>query len=296
MPDNQKFEQKVDKMVQDQGELKNGITDIKNLLTAFGERLAQAESNSRVCRDVLRDLVLETRVKEYRAQVEAKLARPATLVFSRANGAGSTPPPSSTDELSDFINDKFASDEAPDFVLEPMGNRGSYKLFPETYSPMEGRRICASILQAIKPTSGGKGAGPNGGKKLRQSGEDIKSRFGMNVFYDNPLYLREIRSNALRFVASMLQDQGLKLTGKPFVRRDVMVLNEIPMFPEYLVPDDEALWASAFKLIGNSLRNPPANKEGIPPVAQAVMEDLYVAGKGMLFPKTTLFPTDPMDY
>jgi hypothetical protein len=284
MPGNQPFEAKVDKMVQDQGELKTGITDIKNMLQTFGERLVQVESNARVVRDVLRDLVLETRAKDYRAQVEAKLARPATLVFSRPNTPALAPPPASADELSDYITEKF--DEAPDFVIEPMGNRGSFKLFPETYSPMEGRRIWATILKAIKPSSGVK----NAGKKKE---DDVRSRFGLNVFYDNPVFLREIRSTALRFVAQMLQDQNLKLTGKPFVKRDVMMLDDIPMFPEYLVPDDEALWASAFQPIGDILRARPSVTEGTPPAALAVMEDLFVAGKGMLFPVVTLPVAQP---
>ncbi len=278
----QKFEQKVDKMVADQGELKTGISDIKTFLQGFGERLTQAESNANVCRDVLRDHLLESRAKEYRVQVEAKLSRPASLVFARANGS-SAAPPASVDALSDFIADKFEED-GPDFVIEPMGTRGSYKLLPETYLPMEGRRICATILQAMKPANDGKSGGK--GKKSNQN-ESVKSRFGSNVFYDNPMFLREIRSSALRFVAEMLQDQGLKLSGKPFVKREIMMLNDIPMFPEYLVPADESLWASAFKFIGGILRNPPANKE-TSPVAQAIMEDLYVAGKGMLFPKVSL--------
>ncbi len=289
MPGNQPFEEKVDKMVQDQGELKSRITDIKNLLQAFGERLVQAESNACVVRDVLRDLVLETRAKEYRAQVEAKLARPASLVFSRPNAPSSVPPPASADELTDFINGKF--DDAPDFVIEPMGNRGSYKLYPETYSPMEGRRICATVLQAIKPASGVK----NAGKQKKE--DDVKTRFGLYVFYDNPFFLREIRSSALRFVAEMLQDQGLKLTSKPFVKREVVMLHDIPMFPEYLVPADESLWASAFQIIGDILRSPPATGNG-PPAALAAMEDLYVAGKGMLFPKVSIpsFRPEPMSH
>jgi hypothetical protein len=281
------LEQKIDKMVQDQGELKNGISDIKNFLQAFGERLTQTESTSRVCRDVLRDLLLETRAKEYRAQVEAKLSRPASLVFARPNNPNAAATPASVDALTEFISDKF--EETPDFVIEPMGNRGSYKLIPETYSPMEGRRICAAVLQAVKPPS------KEPGKKKDQRSVDLKTKFGLNVFYDNPIFLREIRSCALRFVAELLQNQGFKLSGKPFVKRDVMILNGIPMFPEYLIPTDESLWASAFPLIGDILRAPPTNV-GETPVAQAIMEDLYVAVKGMLFPRTRapLFPSEPM--
>ncbi len=262
-----------------------GINDIKSMISSFGERLAQAESDARVCRDVLRDLLLDTRAREYQAQVEAKLSRPASLVLSRPNGSD-PPPPTSADDLSDFITDKFADGEAPDFLIEPMGTRGSYKLLPETYSPMEGRRICASILQAIKPN-----VNINAGKRAARGNEvTLKSRFGLNVFYDNPLYLREVRSTALRFVAQMLQAEGLKLSGKPFVKRDIMVLNDIPMFPKYLVPPNEDLWPTAFPFLGNLIRNPPAAASGSPPAALAVMEDLFVAGKGMLFPKLT-FPS-----
>jgi hypothetical protein len=278
MAELKQFEEKVDKMVKDHGELKTGISDIKAFLQNIGERLSQAESDQRVCRDVLRDLLLESRAKEYRAQVEAKLSRPPSLVFSRPNGSAAALAEASVEALTDFISEKFESEDVPDFVIEPMGKRGSYKLIPETYSPMEGRRICASILQAIKP------AEKKHGKKSK---EDLKSRFGLNAFYDNPLFLREIRSSALRFVAQMLQDQGIKLVGKPFVRRDVMILNDIPMFPEYLVPAEESLWAPAFSFLGDTLRAPPANFSDTP-VAQAIMEDLFVAGKGMLFPKVNL--------
>jgi hypothetical protein len=282
MAELKQFQEKVDKMVQDQAELKTGISDIKNIFKALGERLAQAESDARVCRDVLRDLVIETRAREYQAQVEAKLSRPANLVFARTNGATVDPASVNVETLTDFINEKFEDGEAPDFAIEPMGNRGSYKLFPETFSPMEGRRICAQVLKAVKPSAEAKGKGK------KSSGNDIRSRLGLNVFYDNPVFLREIRSNTLRLTAQMLQDQGLTLARKPYVKRDILMLDDIPMFPEYLTPTDEGLWPSCFKFLGDVLRNPPAQKEGIPPVAQSVLADLFVAGKGMLFPTVSL--------
>ncbi len=281
----QKNEEEVQTLVESLGDMKSkvdqvpnimtGINDIKTMITSFGERLSQVESDARVCRDVLRDLILDSRAKEYRAQVEAKLSRPATLVFSRPNGPDSIPPPTSTEAITDFITDKFQEDEAPDFVIKPMGKRGSYKLIPETHSPMEGRRICAAVLQAVKPSEKG--------KKPKQ--DDLKTRFGLNAFYDNPLFLGEIRSNALRFVAQMLSDQGIKLKEKPFVKREVMLLDGIPMFPEFLVPTDEALWPSAFPVIGDILCDPPADKSKLAPLALATMEDLFVAGKGLLFPR-----------
>ncbi len=265
-----------------------GVNDIKQMISSFGERLAQAESDARVCRDVLRDVLLETRAREYHAQVEAKLSRPASLVLSRPNNSA-PPPPTTVDDLTDFINDKFADDAAPDFVVEPMGKRGSYKIIPETYSPMEGRRICASILQAVKPN-----VNINAGKRIARGGEDtLKSRFGLNIFYDNPLFLREIRSTALRFVAQFLQTEGLKLNSKPYVKRDIMLLNDIPMFPEYLVPGNEGLWPSAFPFLANLIRSPPSTDTDSPPAALSVMEDLYVAGKGMLFPKITFTRPNP---
>jgi hypothetical protein len=289
----QKNESDVKELVSGFGDMKKkvdelpnimtGVNDIKNMISVFGERLAQAESDARVCRDVLRDVLLETRAREYHAQVEAKLARPASLVLSRPNNSDS-PPPTSVDDLTDFINDKFADSEAPDFVIEPMGKRGSYKLIPETYSPMEGRRICAAVLQAVKPN-----VNINAGKRAARGDEEtLKSRFGLNIFYDNPVFLREIRSTALRFVAQFLQAEGLKLVSKPFVKRDILLLNDIPMFPEYLVPGNEGLWPSAFPFLATLLRNPPVMNTDSPPAALSVMEDLFVAGKGLLFPKVTL--------
>jgi hypothetical protein len=54
-----------------------------------------------------------------------------------------------------------------------MGSHGLYKLIPETYSPMEGRRICASVQQAIKP-----GERKGNGKAAKK--DDFKLRFGLN--------------------------------------------------------------------------------------------------------------------
>jgi hypothetical protein len=264
------FEQKIDKMVSDQGELKQGIADIKTFLTSMGERLGQVEADTRVCRDVLHNHILATRTKEYRSQVDAKLSRPASLVFSRPNG--STTPPTTVDDLTDFINSQFEDGEGPDFVIEPMGKRGSFKLYPETYSPMESRRICATVLKAVKPD------------KQDSRKEDVKTKFGLNVFYDNPVFLREIRSEALRMTAQMLQAQGMKLRVKPFVKRDILILNDVPLFPEFLVPADESLWPACFTKLGEILRsNPNPNPDG-PPLAQSFMEDMYTAGVGMIFP------------
>jgi hypothetical protein len=272
-----KFEAKVDKMVTDQGELKEGINDIKDLLKTMGERLSQAEADTRVVRDAFRDFVLASRAQEYRAQVEAKLSRPATLVFSRPNG--STAPTASAELITEFIMDKFETDEAPDFIIEPMGSKGSFRLYPETYSPAESRRICATVLKAAKPNA-----------KNNPREEDIKTKLGLNVFYDNPLFLREIRSEVLRLTAQMLQSEGLKLSGKPYVKKDVLMLNDLPMFPEYLVPPDEALWPACFSALGEILRQSPPPVSSVP-LAQSVMEDLYVAGRGLIFP--TLHPRNP---
>jgi hypothetical protein len=265
-----RFEEKVDKMVSDQGELKQGISDIKTFLTALGERLTQVEADSRVCRDVLHDLILTSRVKEYRAQVDAKLSRPAALVFSRPNG--SVAPKTTAEDLTDFIVSQFEDGESPDFVIEPMGTRGSFKLYPETHGPMESRRICASVLKAVKPDSKDK------------TKEDVKAKFGLNAFYDNPIFLREIRSDALRLTAQMLQDQGLKLSGKPYVKRDVLHMNDVPMFSEYLVPANEGLWPTCFAKLGEILRGNPNPNPDSPPLAQSFMENMYTAGKGMIFP------------
>jgi hypothetical protein len=157
-----------------------------------------------------------------------------------------------------------------------MGKRGSFKLYPETYAPAESRRICATVLQAVK------------GGDNKESEGDVKSKFGLNAFYDNPMFLREVRSNALKFVARMISNQGIRLTGKPFVKKDMMHLNERPMFPEYLVPDDETVWPSVFPLLGEILRRAPAPDEGTNPPAKSIMEDLYVASKGLVFPQVDL--------
>jgi hypothetical protein len=273
-----KLKTDVSKVVLEIPNISQGIADIKGLLTPMGERLARVESESRVCCDTLRDFLLESRAKEYRARVEDKLSRPASLVFSRPNGSNIPAPTSEV--LQDFITDEFVDGEAPDFTLEPIGTHGSFKLYPDTFSPLESRRVCAAVLKAVS------------GEDIKKKKEDLKSKLGLNVFYDNPFFLREIRSSALRFVAQMLQDQGLKLTGKPFVKRDVMVLNNIPMFPEYLVPSDEALWPPCFPLLGNILRSSRSPPEGAPPLALSILEDAYVASKGLLFPKFT--PEEPM--
>jgi hypothetical protein len=268
-----KFEEKVDKMVSDQGELKQGISDIKTFLTSMGERNAQLEADSRVYRDVLHDLILTSRVKDYRSHVADKLSRPASLVFSRPNG--STAAQTTAEDLTEFVMSQFEDEnDAPDFIIEPMGTKGSFKLYPETHGPMESRRICALVLKAVKPDP----------KSKNKKKKDVKSEFGLNVFYDNPPFLREIRSEALRLTAQMLQDQGLKLTGKPFVKRDVLHLNEIPMFSEYLVPSNEGLWPTCFSKIGDALRSNPNPTSFDKPLLESFMENVYKAGRGMIFP------------
>jgi hypothetical protein len=275
-----KFEQKVDKMVTDQGELKQGITDIKTFLTSMGERNAQLEADSRVYRDVLHDLILTSRVKDYRSHVADKLSRPASLVFSRPNGSSS--PPTSAEDLTEFVMAQFEDEnDTPDFVIEPMGTKGSFKLYPETHGPMESRRICALVLKAVKPD-------PKNKKK-----KDVKSEFGLNAFYDNPPFLREIRSEVLRLTAQMLQDQGIKLSGKPYVKRDVLYLNEIPMFSEFLVPSNEGLWPTCFSKIGDILRSNPNPVTSDVPLLESFMQNMYTAGRGMIFPTVQLPQPNP---
>ncbi len=251
-----------------------GINDIKNLLTAFGEKLAALESRTSVHSDVLRDLILSTRAREYHSEVEAKLSRPATLVLARSNGTSA--PEASADAVSAFIDEVFDDSR---FVVEPMGKKGSFKVHVEALSPMESRRLCAAILSASK--------------------KGLKEKFALNAFYDNPLFLRGIRSEVLRFTATMLQEQGLKLRGKPVVKKDILVLDGVSLFPEYLVPSDETFWSPAFHTIGNLVRqhshsfDPRGNITVRDPLALGLMEDLFVASKGLLFPNppTRLAPS-----
>jgi hypothetical protein len=203
------------------------------------------------------------------------LARPASLVISRPNG--STTPAVTSKTVKDFIADRY---EESRFEVEPIGKNGSFKVFVEALTPASSRKHCAEILLMAK--------------------KGLKDSFGLNVFYDNPFFLREIRSEVLRFTASMLQDQGLKLRGKPVVKRDMLVLDGLTMFPEYLVPSNEALWTPAFQTLGDMLRSnrDPSFDPKQPivtstPLAQALMEDLFVASKGLIFPKP---PTQPRSF
>ncbi len=167
----------------------------------------------------------------------------------------------------EVLHAEFPPNEAPSFVIEPMGKKGSYRLLPETFSPARSRHICASLLHVIK----------NG---------EFKSKFGLNAFYDNPFFLRKIRSDALRFVATFLQEQGFKLATKPFVKRGVMMLDGVPMFSEFFVPLDESFWDPAFSILGDLIRRKGGLAESDSPAAEAHMRDLFAASKGLVFPRS----------
>ncbi len=254
-----------DKLAQNKRDMeqlvKDGITDIKNIL---GEKFGDISSKLDVCSKVLRDVVVESRMDEYKRQVDDKLARNASLVFSRPNGGKNIP--TTSDDLGKYICSLFPAQEMPGFVVEVMGKQGSFRVFPETFSPIRSRHICATILQALKIS-------------------DFKTKFGLNAFYDNPFYLRKIRSTALRFTAAMLQAEGLKLGTKPFIKKGVMMLDGIPAFSECLVPEDESYWDAAFSIIGDVLRHGPTLGENDTPAAEAQMRDLYAASKGLVFPR-----------
>jgi hypothetical protein len=256
-----KLDEKLDGNKRDMEQLvKDGYEGIKNLI---GEKLTQFVSKLDVCTKVLRDVVADARADEYRRQVEDKLARNASLVLSRPNGGQAKA--STAEEVWRFIHSQFPNGEAPGFALDPMGKMGSYRLYPETFSPIRSRQICANILHLLKDGR-------------------LKDKFGLNAFYDNPMFLRKIRSDALRFTATMLQAEGLKLGTKPFVKKAVLMLDGVPMFSEYLVPEDESFWPSAYPIISSLLRSPPSDVDSAP-VAEAEMRDLYVAAKGLIFPR-----------
>ncbi len=254
-----------DKLAQNKKDMeqlvRDGISDIKNIL---GEKFGDISSKVDVCSKVLRDIVVDTRMDEYKRQVDDKLARNAVLVFSRPNGGVATP--TSAEELWKFIHSLFPAQEVPGFIVEPMGKQGSYRVFPETFSPVRSRQICANILHLLKDS-------------------DFKTKFGLNAFYDNPFYLRKIHSTALRFTATLLQAEGMKLGSKPFVKKGVMLLDGVPVFSECLVPEDETFWDPMFPIIAGTLRRGVTLGEGDTPAAEAQMRDLFAALKGLIFPR-----------
>jgi hypothetical protein len=227
-----------------------------------------------VCTKALRDIVTDARAAEYNRAVDDKLSRNASLVFSRTNGGQSKNP--TADEIGDFISAQFPTSEVPGFVIDPMGKKGSYRLYPQTFSPIRSRQICANILHVAKQA-------------------DLRGVLGMNAFYDNPIFLRQIRSDALRFVANMLQAEGIKLKDKPFVKKGVMHLDGLPMFSEYLVPLDEAFWPSAFPFLASLLRSPSSADGSTLPLVEPQMRDLFAASKGLVFP-TDLGGGDDMEH
>ncbi len=241
--------------------VKDGITDIKNII---GEKFADISMKLDVCSKVLRDVVVESRMEEYKRQVEDKLARNASLVFSRPNGGASIP--TTTDDLGKYICSLFPPQEVPGFVVEVMGKQGSFRVFPETFSPIRSRQMCATILQTLKHSN-------------------FKDKFGLNAFYDNPFYLRKVRSTALRFTAAMLQAENLKLGSKPFVKKGVMMLDGVPVFSECLVPEDESYWDAMFPILGDIIRDGPTLGENDTPAAESQMRDLYAGSKGLIFPR-----------
>jgi hypothetical protein len=252
--------------------VKNGINDIKQIL---GEQLSGVGSKLEVCTNVLRDLVIDVRAAEYHRAVDEKLSRNATLVFSRTKaGEGKE---TTAKDIGGFIDGLFPSNEAPGFTIDPMGKKGSFRLYPQTFSPIRSRQICANILHVLKEA-------------------DFRTKFGMNVFYDNPVFLRQIRSDALRFVAEFLQSEGIKLTDKPFVKKNVMMLNGLPMFSEFLVPLDEGFWPSAYPFLASTLRSPALGAvDALPtPLVESQMRDLFVAAKGLLFPNLVGGGVEPM--
>jgi hypothetical protein len=241
--------------------VKDGISDIKSIL---GEKLADVAAKTDVCSKVLRDVIADSREEEYNRHVEDKLARNASLVFSRPNGGAVIQ--TTAEELWKFIHAEFPPNEAPGFFIEPIGKNGAYRLFPECFSPSRSRQICATVLRVLK----------EGG---------FKAKFGLNAFYDNPFFLRKIRSEALRFTATFLQKEGLKLGTKPFVKRGVMMYDGVPMFSECFVPLDESYWDAAFSVLGELVRDKPGLGDDDSPVAEADMRDLFVASKGLVFPR-----------
>ncbi len=199
--------------------------ELKDLLKPQGKRIKKNSADIENLALVQRTILVENREEWYKFWIDCKFSSNANLIFSRSSGSGT---PTTLDRLRPMVDSCFPGGPPP-YIFEPVGTKGTFKLIPCTFSPLESRAICGAVIQAAK--------------------EPVREAFGLNVHYDNHIRLRQIRSRAQKLVASFLQARKLKMGGKVGFRRGVITINDIGLFPEFLVPEDEDLWPDCYEFI-----------------------------------------------
>jgi hypothetical protein len=200
--------------------------ELMSLLRPQGKKIKKITSDIGVLSKVQKSVILENREEWYKFWVESKFSSNASLIFSRPSSCAQAP--ATLDRLRPLVDSCFPRG-GPPYVFEPLGKNGTFKLIPCTFSPMESRSICASVIQAAK--------------------EAVRKAFGLNIHYDNCFRLRQIRSRAQKLVAKFLQDCKLSMNGRATFPKGVLHINGIGLFPEYLVPADEDWWPECYEFI-----------------------------------------------
>jgi hypothetical protein len=200
--------------------------ELKQLLKPQGKRIKKNSADIINIANVQKKILVENREEWYKFWVDTKFSSNSTLIFSRSSSTAQAP--ATLDRLRPAVDSCFPRGPPP-YVFEPVGTKGTFKLIPCTFSPMESRAICAAVIQASK--------------------EAVRRAFGLNVHYDNHLRLRQFRSRAQKLVARFLQEKKLTLSGKVTFPRGVITIHGIGLFPEYLVPEDDELWPDCYEFI-----------------------------------------------
>jgi hypothetical protein len=200
--------------------------ELKDLLKPQGKRILKNSADIDNLAYVQRKILVENREEWYKFWVDWKFSMYANLIFSRSSSTDQAP--TTLDKLCPVVDSCFTRGPPP-YVFEPVGTKGTFKLIPCPFSPLESRAICAAVIQAAK--------------------EAIRQAFGLNIHYDNHIRLRQIRSRAQKLIARFLQEKKLTLPGKVIFPFGVITINGIGLFAEYLVPEDEELWPECFEFL-----------------------------------------------
>jgi hypothetical protein len=237
--------------------------ELVNLLTPMGKRVQKNSDDIVVLSKVQQLLIVENEEKWYNFHVESKFSNNASSIVSRSSSCMQAP--TTAGILKPAIQSCFQHGGAPPFALEPISKSGTFKLLPWTLSPQESRSICGAVLNLCK--------------------DPIRTCYGLNMHYDNPLPLREIRSRTQKLVARFLRDSGKTLNGKASFPKGVLTLNGVGLFSEFLTPADESIWPECYRFIA------PAFEPGVlsdPPGVKIThgryfdeMAGIFARGKGL---------------
>lgn len=236
-------------------ELLNNQKQMMETLIPLRKRLSAVEKFAAASYDATRATIVEARHAWHQREIVQNIFRGQEAVVLKPvrDDPGFVIP--KCDAIVAFLEGKGLKE----YEVMPLGDKGFFKIIPFTRSEMTTRKMSAKVL-LLK--------------------NDLLAKFHLSPTHERPLPLRRHNDFIYQF-SKRFKDVYKKQADLLSYKRGVLLMGDKNICPDFLIPESEAFWDDAYKIILEGHRS--KTFEDCPGKGNmyGAMCDLYVFSKGV---------------